>query len=346
MTDVPRAPLLTRRRLLLTLGAAGASAAAGSLVWRFGQHAPPPRDRLKAARRTGFALGTGMSIVALHEDHATAESGIDAAFAELETVESVLSLYRPQSQLCILNRHGVLAGPHPYLVQVLERARDMSVASGGDFDATVQPLWNVYADAKKNGRLPSADQIERARRLVDWRRVRVGEDRICLEGSGTAVTLNGIAQGFAADRALEALAAKDVRHALVDTGEIAVRGRRRDGNLWTVGIQHPRQKDAFISRACLDGRCVATSGDYATTFTPDCVHHHIFDPRTGRSPNVFQSVTVLAKTGLEADALSTTVFVAGLERGIKLIESSRGADTLFVLKNGKTLATSGFPGRA
>ncbi|MFC1588475.1 FAD:protein FMN transferase, partial [Planctomycetota bacterium] len=117
-----------------------------------------------------------------------------------------------------------------------------------------------------------------------------------------AVTLNGIAQGFAADCMLAALEANGVQHALVNTGEIGV-----------IGIQHPRHKDAFISRARLDGRCIATSGDYATTFSPDGEHNHIFDPRTGHSPKEFQSVTVLAKSGLEADALSTTIFVSGLQ---------------------------------
>jgi thiamine biosynthesis lipoprotein len=135
-----------------------------------------------------------------------------------------------------------------------------------------------------------------------------------------------------------------VRHALVNTGEIGVMGRRQDGDLWTIGIQHPRYRDAFISRARLDARCMTTSGDYATTFSPDGESNHIFNPRTGRSPKEFQSVTVLAKSGLEADALSTAIFVSGLHRGIRLIESTAGTDALFVLTNGKTLTTRGFPG--
>jgi thiamine biosynthesis lipoprotein len=344
MTDAPNAPPIARRQFLLALGTVGATAAAWSLFRPFDRNVLALPDGLRTARRTGFALGAEMSIVALHEDRSVAETAITAAFAELETVESVMSLYRPQSQLCRLNREGVLHGPHPYLVRVLQKARMMSAASGGDFDVTVQPLWRLYADAKQHNTLPSDDDIERARRQVDWRRVEVHPHRIHLKGSGTAVTLNGIAQGFATDCALAALAASGVRHALVDTGEIGARGRRRDGAIWTVGIQHPRHQDAFIARAVLDGHCVATSGDYATTFSPDRVHHHIFDPRTGRSPKEFQSVTVLARSGLEADALSTTLFVTGLRRGIELIESRPGADALFVLKNGGTLATSGFPG--
>ena len=343
MSDSRKAPFPTRRRFLLTLGAAGVSAAGWNLLWPFGKDALEPSGGLQAAERTGFALGAQMSVVALHEHYAAAETAIKAAFAELETVESVMSLYRPQSQLCRLNTAGVLPDPHPYLVQVLDRAHAMSVASDGDFDITVQPLWNLYASARQKGRLPGANDIKCARRNVDWRRVEINQDRVHLKGTGTAVTLNGIAQGFAADRVLEVLAARGVRHALVDTGEIGAIGRRHDGDSWTVGIQHPRHQDTLISRVQLDGRCVATSGDYATTFSSDYMHNHIFDPRTGRSPRAFQSVTVLAKSGLEADALSTTVFVAGLQRGIRLMESTPGADALFVLKNGETIATDGFP---
>ena len=361
VTDPASMSSPTRRRFLFALGAAGTSAAVGKLLWclgpsratgrgerfrRLGPDAPGPPDGLQAAHRTGFALGAEVSITALHGDRAVAEKAVGAAFAELETVQSVMSLYRPQSQLCRLNREGMLLEPHPYLVRVLQKARAMSVASGGDFDVTVQPLWTLYAGAKRTGRLPSAADVERTRRRVDWRRVDVREDRIRLEGPGTAVTLNGIAQGFAADRALEALQASGVRHALVNTGEIGVLGRRPGGGLWTVGIQHPRRQDEYISRAALAGRCVATSGDYGTAFSPDCVHHHIFNPRTGRSPGAFQSVTVLAKTGLEADSLSTAIFVTGLERGIRLVESTPGADALFVMKDGETKTTRGFSGEA
>jgi thiamine biosynthesis lipoprotein len=342
-------PAMTRRRFLLALGAAGASTAAGRMLWSSGKDAPAPQGELEGLRtvhRTGFVLGAELSITALHEDIAMADDAVKAAFKELEVVESVMSLYRPQSQLCRLNRDGVLHEPHPYLVRVLQKAQALSVASAGDFDVTVQPLWTLYSRCRRNGSLPTADDLEDARRLVDWRRVDVRQDHIHLKGRGTSVTLNGIAQGFAADRVLEALKAGGVRHALVNTGEIGAMGRRPGGGLWTVGIQHPRRQNEYVSRTALDGRCVATSGDYGTAFSHDGVHHHIFDPRTGRSPTAFQSVTVLAKTGLEADALSTAVFVTGLERGIKLIESAPGADALFVMKSGETKGTRGFPAEA
>jgi thiamine biosynthesis lipoprotein len=93
----------------------------------------------------------------------------------------------------------------------------------------------------------------------------------------------------------------------------------------------------------LQGRCLATSGDYATAFSDDFRLNHLFDPRTGRSPESLASVSIAAPTGMAADALSTAVFVLGPRRGLALVDSTPGADALFVLKNGRMLKTEGFP---
>jgi thiamine biosynthesis lipoprotein len=263
--------------------------------------------------------------------------------AELRLVESVMSLYRPQSQLCRLNRDGVLDAPHPYLVEVLRRAQAMSAQTGGAFDVTVQPLWLLYAEAQKTGRPTESAALDKAVQRVDWRRVEISAAKIRLHGDGTAVTLNGIAQGFAADRAMAALRRHGVEHALADTGEIASLGHKAGGEPWTAGIQHPRRQDAYVWLAKLRGRCLATSGDYASSFSADFRHHHIFDPRTGRSPAEFASVSVAAATAAQADAISTAVFVLGHAKGLELVRSMPGADALLVFKDGRTLATEGFP---
>jgi thiamine biosynthesis lipoprotein len=298
---------------------------------------------LYVARRTSWALGSNVSIAALHADRRVAEAAIDDAFVELELVEEVMSLYRPHSQLCRLNREGRLDDPHPYLLEVLRYARETSLRSGGAFDVTVQPLWSLYSSARKQARLPDADEVAAARHSVDWRRVDVSDRCVRLHGEGTAITLNGIAQGFASDRAAAALEARGVEHALIDTGEVNSlgTGSRVDG--WNVGIQHPREADAYVYMAQLQGRCLATSGDYATAFSDDFRLNHLFDPRTGRSPESLASVSIAAPTGMAADALSTAVFVLGPRRGLALVDSTPGADALFVLKNGRMLKTEGFP---
>jgi thiamine biosynthesis lipoprotein len=293
---------VNRRRFLALAGAGGLAAAA----W--------PRTSLQRAERTSHALGTKVRLVAYHEERATADAAIAEAFEALDRLEDVLSLYRPGSALRRLNRDGRIEDPPPDLVTVLSAALAWSRRTGGAFDPTVQPLWE------------SRDAV------IDWRRVEVDARRVRM-AEGMSITLNGLAQGFAADRVRAVLRARGVRQALADTGEIA-----GDGRPWRVGIQHPRRPDAYVALAALRDRVMATSGDYATTDV-----RHIVDPATRRAPEAFSSVTIVAPTGLEADALSTAVFVLGPERGMDLVRSREGVDALLVLKDGATLRTPRFP---
>jgi thiamine biosynthesis lipoprotein len=333
---------MTQRRRILSM-IAGAGGAAGLGLW----HAlgGARGSSLELVRRSACAMGTDVTIVALHASRPRAEGAIDAAFREIDLVDELMSLYRPDSELSRLNRDRILEHPHPYLLSVLRQAQRVSIASDGAFDVTVQPLWELYAGAVSRGGLPDDAAIEAVRRQVDYRRLELTPGRVRLREEGTGVTLNGIAQGFAADLALAALRRHGVEHALVDSGELGALGHKRDGEPWTAGIRHPRREDDLVWVARPDGRCMATSGDYETFFTPDHSCHHIFDPATGRSPQAFSSVTVLAWSGTEADALSTAAFVLGVQRGLRLIEAWHGADALFVLKDDRVLATTGFPGR-
>jgi thiamine biosynthesis lipoprotein len=300
-------------------------------------------DNLREHRRAGRAFGTTVSVAAWHTDEQVASDAVDAAFTELLLVEELMSIYQSDSQLSRLNRRGVLDNPHPYFVEVLQASQEMSRRSNGAFDITVQPLWRLFSDAKKAGALPTAAEIERARRAIGWRRVVIAPDQVRLRGRGTQITLNGIAQGYAADRAASALVARGVAHALVDAGEIGAIRDKPSGDSWSVGVQHPRCDDAYVSVARLNGRCLATSGDYATTFSNDYRFNHLFDPRTGTSPTEFASVSIAATTAMLADALSTAVFVLGIDQGLSLVQSTPGADALMVLKDGRVLRTGGFP---
>lgn len=324
----------TRRRFLATAVGAGGLAALG--LWR----APAA---LRRAERSARALGTTVRLTVFHEEAAVAERAIEASFAALDGIEDALSLYRPGSALVRLNRDGALGSPPADLVAVLDEALAWSRRTGGAFDPTVQPLWAVHAAARQEGRTPAPEEVERARALVDWTQVDAGSGRIRLGRPGMAVTLNGIAQGFAADRVRATLLAHGVRHALADTGETAALGRKPDGEPWRVGVQHPRRPDAWAALATVEDRFMATSGDYATAFTDDFRSHHIFDPATGRSPGAIAGATVLAPRGIDADALSTALFVLGPEKGMALAASRPGVDAMLVLKDGSQLSTPAFP---
>lgn len=321
--------LVNRRRFIaLALGAGGIAGLTPGLL---------PRN-LRRVERRAWALGAEVSLVAYHKDHDTARRAIGAAFKALDEIEDVLSLYRPQSQICQLNRERVLERPHADMLTVARNALDWARLTDGAFDPTVQPLWTLHAARKT----PEPSQLERARRLVDWRQVCIDAAGIRL-GAGQEITFNGIAPGFAADRVREILWAHGIRHALVNTGEFCALGDKPDGNPWRIGIQHPRLREAYAALAALDDRFLATSGDYETTFSDDFSSHHIFDPATGSSPAALASVTVLAPTGIEADALSTAIFVLGPSRGLELAASRAGVEAFLVLKNGDAVATPNFP---
>jgi thiamine biosynthesis lipoprotein len=208
---------------------------------------------------------------------------------------------------------------------------------------TIQPLWKLHDACAQQDRAPNAAELAATCELVDWRKLEVSAGAIRLDRAGTAVTLNGIAQGFAADQVLAVLKKHGVEQALINTGELGSLGQKPGGQPWRVGIQHPRHEDAYAAFANLDGRCLATSGDYASTFGGDRERHHLLDPDTGASAREFASVSIVAPTGMLADGLSTSVFVLGVELGAQLIEATAGADLFAILQNGRTFRTPGFP---
>ena len=164
-----------------------------------------------------------------------------------------------------------------------------------------------------------------------------------LQRPGMGVTLNGVAQGYAADRALLAARRHGVEHALFLAGAYVSLGRNEQGEDWTLGIQHPRNPDAIAARLALDGRALSTSGDYETFFTPDFLHNHIFDPATGDSPTELASASVLTPTGMMADSLSTSFMVLGSERSLALAAKLPGVDALLIGKDGRRWRTPGLP---
>jgi thiamine biosynthesis lipoprotein len=207
---------------------------------------------------------------------------------------------------------------------------------------SVQPLWSLHAQAQREGRLPTPTEISAAQRCVGWQHVDISDQRIALRRPGMALTCNGIAQGYAADVAREALRRHGVAHALINAGEYASLGHNDRGQAWTLGIENPRDEQRLLAVLHADGRAVATSADNRSTFTADRLHHHIFDPATGDSPPNLSSVTVLAPSAMLADALTKVMFVAGPQH-IPQLARYWQVGVLWVDKTGHWQATADVP---
>jgi thiamine biosynthesis lipoprotein len=335
-----------RRRTFVTGSLAAAGSAAAAAAWRARAGAGAPEgerldDGRVLLRGAALAFGTTVSVVAVHEDPARARAGIAAALAEVRGVDRLMTVYRRDSEVGRLNAEGVLHAPDPRLLRVLAFSQRLAALSDGAFDVTVQPLWSLYAACRRAGRLPGAGELAAARALVGWRGLEVGPRRVALARPGMGVTLNGVAQGFAADLALAALAERGVGDALVDAGEHGAEGRPEPGRPWTVGVAHPRRPGALLGAVALDGRFLAVSGDYATPFSDDLAHHHVLDPATGRSPPALSSAAVAAATGLEADALTKPMMVLARGRAEALLDRFPGAGALWIDKDGVVAGARG-----
>jgi thiamine biosynthesis lipoprotein len=323
---------MRRRQALRAALGLGAVAACGA-----GAHAD---SSLRWQRRELVGFGTTLSLQAGHVDERMLAIALDAAVAALQRIEGQMSLFRDDSALSRLNRDGRLDAPPAELRELLGIAREIARASDGAFDPTVQPLWLAFAHAQRAGRLPTRAEVDAARDRVDWRALVLEPAGARLARADMGVTLNGIAQGYAADRVRAVLSGHGVRHALVDAGEFAMAGRDPRGARWTLGIADPLVEGRLLARLFADGRCVATSGDDQTVFSADHRHHHIFDPHTGWSPADMAGVTVAAPSGALADALTKVLFVGGPARARELARHWR-IDALWVDKQGRWESTPG-----
>ena len=326
---------MLNRRNFLTLGTGMATLMAQGAL--HGSVAPGQKHLRRAK-----ALGTKVKFTVFHPEQKRANQAIDAALDKIEHVEQLMSLYRTDSQLSLLNRQGSLRNPHPDLVTALKKSIDLSRRTGGAFDVTVQPLWKLYARHADSRTLPTEAEIGKVRQRMGWEYIRVEPEIIYFDRPGMQVTLNGVEQGHAPDIPRKALAESGPNKALIDAGEFNAIGSPEQRDSWHSGVQHPRQLGS-IAKTGLQGRCLSTSGDYASKFSDDYCHHHQLDPRTGLSPVKLSAVSVAAPTALEADSLSTALFVLGPEKAKEMVESMDLVDAFFVSKSGDITATDGFP---
>lgn len=326
-----RRRVLTLTAALATLGTVGAVAPLKGLAGNRAADVPPQVWR-------GLALGAQASITLYHPDPEAGHALIEDCLSEIRRLEAIFSLYRADSALRELNANALLVNPPPDLRRLLSAARRFSDLSGGAFDVTVQPLWELYAahfaaeDAAPEG--PSEAALAVARLLVDYRALRLENRRIAFGRPGMAATLNGIAQGYVTDRVAALLRRAGMDQVLIDLGEIRALGAHPTGRPWRVGVQDPQASEQIFRTLPLRNAALATSAGSGTVFDRNGRFHHLFEPRSGRSAARHASVTVLAPDATTADALSTAFSALPLERAEAICTTLPEVKALFVAPDG------------
>jgi len=262
-------------------------------------------------RWQGTAMGAPASLVLHHDgDVARAQAALTATLAEVSRLEDMFSLFRADSVLSQLNRTGRVNHAPAEFVALLRTSLDMAALSGGLFDPSIQPLWALYFDhfvVRGNTQPPTAEQIELARAMVNWRDVRQVGSEVTLARAGMGLSFNSIGQGFITDRCCEVLRAYGFSQVLVDMGELRAMAAKPDGSAWQIGLADPRDPKRSLHTLSVIDQAVATSGGYGTMLDAAGLYTHLINPHTGGTAPAFESVTVVAPTATQANALSTTL---------------------------------------
>jgi len=246
----------------------------------------------------GRAMGADARITLCATDAATAHGTFRRVEQLVARLERQFSLY-VDSELTRLNHVGRLAHPSAQMLALMTLAGKVHEATGGAFDPSVQPLWLALS----RGAGPS--EVAAARALIGWRNVSADETRIRLARRGMALTFNGIAQGWIADRVADLLRSAGFGDVLVDMGEVQALGERPGGGPWQAGVALPDGRE--VARLALSDTAVATSSPGGLMLDPQADTGHILDPHGGRARWRLASVT--APSAAVADALSTAFCV-------------------------------------
>lgn len=295
-------------------------------------------------QREEAIMGTRVAVELWADDPVLGERAMATVIDEMRRTDELMSTYKPESQLSRLNEHGFERPVEldPGIIEVVERALEMSRISSGAFDVTYASVGYLY-DYRAHRR-PTDEQITAALPGVDYRQVEVdaGASTIRFLRQGVRIDLGGIAKGYAVDRAIEKLRALGIEHAMVNAGgDTRLLGDRR-GKPWIVGVRDPRNEGRLVTRLPLEDEAISTSGDYERYFEEDGVrYHHILVPGTGRAAREVRSATVIGRDATLTDALSTTVFVLGVERGMELVARTEGVEAVIVDAEGRIYYSSG-----
>jgi FAD:protein FMN transferase len=306
--------MTTRRNVIFGLGAVGAMTISARAV---------------TVSRPGTAFGTTVGITVTASSEAQANQAIDAGFAEVRAVHKAASLFDLNSEISRLNKAGRLDQPSPIFRTIAQASDDLHQLSRGAFDPSIQPLWSMWQHGP-----PSDADVANALARVGWYHFSISDQNAFL-ANNASLSFNGIAQGYAADRVMLAVRKAGAIAANIDTGET---GRLNSDA--ALAIQHPRRNESLGLLKIKSG-FVAVSGDYATSFTPDYLNHHIFDPRFGFSPRELASVAIVAPTGAMADGLATAFMVMGVEKSLMCLKQVQGYSALFVDKAGAITVSPG-----
>jgi len=335
---------MNRRSFLKLSGILGIGIASATAIPTWAEAVRFNRKLYKISK-TRLAMGTFVSMTLLHPSRDQAEDAMGEAFFEIDRLSRSMSRFDETTAVTQLNREGFLKDVPPEVGEVVKRALEYYRISNGAFDISVKPVVDLFKERFSKGKKmpPTEGELREALRLVNASNIEFEGSSLRFKHPGMGITLDGIAKGYIVDRASHVLAKHRIKNHLINAGgDIRTMGHRRDKQPWTIAVQDPQKKKHYPDIIHMTDGAIATSGNYEIYFDKEKMFHHIINPNTGLSPDESTSVSVLAETTMDADALSTSVFVMNPERGTRFINSLPKCESLVVAKGNRKIKSSGW----
>ena len=339
---------MDRRSFLKLSGILGLGMASAGIIPATAEAVKFNRKLYKVSE-TRLAMGTFVSMTLIHPNKDQAEEAMGMAFHEIHRLTGLLNRFDDKTAVGQLNKDGYLKDIPSEMTEVVAAALHYHQMSQGAFDITVKPLVDLFEEklGGKNQLLPTQKEIKRALELVGSQKIRLSEGKIIFQKPGMGITLDGIAKGYVVDQVSERLSEYKIENHLINAGgDIKTKGAKADNRPWMVAIEDPSKAKNYPDIIQMRDGAVATSGNYEIFYDREKMFHHIVDPNSGLSPDLKNSVSVRAETTMEADALSTSVFVMNPVKGIEFMNALPRCEGLVVAKDGSLLKSRGWKSAA
>ena len=335
---------VSRRAFLKALAATGVAGAAGlSPLSAFALPAGSTAPRTMTETR--LLMGTFVSITLAQASRGHMDEAMEQAFQFMDGRIRLFDRHDAASPLGLLNSQGSLADAPADLTHLLNLSARIGHITNGAFNITVQPLVDLfrrYSNPSGSMSIPEAE-LREARELVlagGWSQ---NGNSLRMVRSGMGITLDGIAKGHIADEVSAFLKQQGLLHHLINAGgDIVACGEKAPGRPWLVAVDQP-DHSGFVRRLSLRDGALASSGSYEMFYDASHRHHHLISPAAGDSPTALSSVSVLAPSAMEADALATALSVMPPRDGLRLIASLPAYSCLMLTREGRILTSAGWP---
>lgn len=286
-------------------------------------------------------MGCDFKITVIASSEVESKKYIDSAIYEIKRIESLISSWDNNSQTTLINNN---AGISPVkvdneLIKLIERSIAISKFTDGAFDISFASMDRIWKFDGSVTEMPSKEKIMASVENVGFENIIIDKQNstVFLKNKGMKIGFGGIGKGYAADKAKDILISKGISGGIINaSGDLTTWGKQPSGKPWQVGLKNPLNKDKIFSWFPVENRAVVTSGNYEKyIMINDKRYSHIINPKTGFPSQGIMSVSVFALKAELADALATSIFVMGVDKGLYFVNQIATVDCIIVTDNGK-----------